>query len=381
MFHTNRARWFSLLLFGLWPSGFTTAEAQQITLTPSQTEGPYYGPNTPAKPDFRPDVEATTPANWPDLFVTGRVYNQYGIPQAGAKIDLWHADASGAYDESSVLPVTPPVTYTLRGYVTTDGDGDYSWATIVPGLYPGRTRHIHFKVFETTSSAAAVTSQLYFPTPYDTDADFDGAGDITNAATLARDGIYRSTTSLLLDVLNQPSTDGYYQASYDFVISTSDPAPNGQDLTGDGTINVTDLERLQKGIREFWPAPSLNLDGNGVTDSADITTWLTRVALAQGLTQAFARGDANLDGQFDSADLVRVFQPGEYEDATTGNSGWSEGDWNGDGDFGTPDLLLAFQEGRYASNTFATTVPEPTASASLVAILLWACRRSRRATS
>ena len=58
-------------------------------------------------------------------------------------------------------------------------------------------------------------------------------------------------------------------------------------------------------------------------------------------------GDSNLDLRFDSSDLVRIFQAGEYEDATDGNSTWEEGDWNGDGDFNSADLVLAFQDGGY----------------------------------
>jgi hypothetical protein len=60
-------------------------------------------------------------------------------------------------------------------------------------------------------------------------------------------------------------------------------------------------------------------------------------------------GDANLDGGFDSQDLVRVFQTGEYEDGTLGNSSWAEGDWNGDGEFDSRDLVRAFQAGSYRS--------------------------------
>ena len=60
-------------------------------------------------------------------------------------------------------------------------------------------------------------------------------------------------------------------------------------------------------------------------------------------------GDANLDLRFDSSDLVRVFQAGEYEDATPGNSTWEEGDWNADGEFNTADLVLAFQDGGYVA--------------------------------
>ena len=58
-------------------------------------------------------------------------------------------------------------------------------------------------------------------------------------------------------------------------------------------------------------------------------------------------GDANLDGVFNSSDLVSIFQAGEYEDESTNNSNWNEGDWNGDGEFDSSDLILAFQAGKF----------------------------------
>ena len=54
-------------------------------------------------------------------------------------------------------------------------------------------------------------------------------------------------------------------------------------------------------------------------------------------------GDSNLDGRFDSNDLIAVFQAGEFEDDIANNSVWEDGDWNGDGDFDSSDLVLAFQ--------------------------------------
>jgi hypothetical protein len=55
------------------------------------------------------------------------------------------------------------------------------------------------------------------------------------------------------------------------------------------------------------------------------------------LTQTWI-GDANLDGEFNSSDLLHVFQTGQYEDVENGNSNWSTGDWNTDGDFASADL-------------------------------------------
>jgi hypothetical protein len=64
-------------------------------------------------------------------------------------------------------------------------------------------------------------------------------------------------------------------------------------------------------------------------------------------------GDANLDGKFNSSDLVLVFQTGKYENTAAGIPGWQDGDWNGDGLFGTSDLVFAFQQGTYIAAAIA----------------------------
>lgn len=64
-------------------------------------------------------------------------------------------------------------------------------------------------------------------------------------------------------------------------------------------------------------------------------------------------GDVNGDTIFNSADLVALFQRGEYEDDLMGNSTWADGDWTGDREFTTSDLVLALQLGNYQSNRLA----------------------------
>ena len=49
----------------------------------------------------------------------------------------------------------------LRGHQFADGRGRFGLRTIVPGLYPGRTRHIHVKVQR--PHGRVLTTQLYFP--------------------------------------------------------------------------------------------------------------------------------------------------------------------------------------------------------------------------
>jgi hypothetical protein len=79
-------------------------------------------------------------------------------------------------------------------------------------------------------------------------------------------------------------------------------------------------------------------------------------------------GDSNLDGQFNSGDLVIVFQAGQYEDTVQGNSSWVTGDWNGDKEFSSGDLVVAFQDGGFEAGPrpAAVAVPEPSALALML---------------
>jgi hypothetical protein len=80
---------------------------------------------------------------------------------------------------------------------------------------------------------------------------------------------------------------------------------------------------------------------------------------------------------------VQVFQRGEYEDATSGNSTWEDGDWNGDGDFNSGDFVTAFQGGGFEVGPRAAAavaaVPEPNTIALLLLAIPIAARIRRRA--
>jgi hypothetical protein len=62
----------------------------------------------------------------------------------------------------------------------------------------------------------------------------------------------------------------------------------------------------------------------------------------------FVAGDVNLDGLFDSKDLVALMALGEYEDDLVGNSHHLSGDFNGDGEFDSADLVEALALGWYS---------------------------------
>jgi hypothetical protein len=112
-----------------------------------------------------------------------------------------------------------------------------------------------------------------------------------------------------------------------------------------------------------------------VVDRSDLTHWVTDLA------HAFF-GDANLDGEFHSGDLVSVFDSGQYEDAIPENSTWATGDWDADGDFTSHDLVVAFQEGGYERglrvNALVATEPitcSPLAICFVGSVGLWRWRR------
>lgn len=123
--------------------------------TPAQTEGPYYTPNTPERTSF---LEAGMPGT--KLVVSGLVLSTACQPVAQALLDFWHCDAAGVYDNEG---------YKLRGHQFTDDQGRYTLETILPGVYPGRTRHIHVKV--QAPNQPILTTQMYFPNEPDNNRD------------------------------------------------------------------------------------------------------------------------------------------------------------------------------------------------------------------
>lgn len=110
------------------------------------------------------------------------------------------------------------------------------------------------------------------------------------------------------------------------------------DLSGDSVVDLLDLNLLASGIRTA--SRTTDLTGDRISDPRDVI-YLVHEVLESSI------GDANLDSRFDSADLITIFQAGQFEDAIAGNSTWSQGDWDGDGDFTTSDLVFAFQMGGY----------------------------------
>ncbi len=115
--------------------------------TPEVTQGPFFKPRSPLRRSLLEN--ATGGAR---IVLTGGVFSGHCRPVAGALLDFWHADADGIYDN---------VGFKLRGHQFADDKGRYRLETVVPGLYPGRTRHFHVKV--QAPHGRILTTQLFFP--------------------------------------------------------------------------------------------------------------------------------------------------------------------------------------------------------------------------
>lgn len=148
-------------------------------VTPRQTEGPFFTPKSPERKSLLEKPGAT-----PRFMLTGTVLSAQCKAVPNALLDFWHCDADGEYDNRG---------FRYRGHQHADAQGRYRLETIVPGEYPGRTRHIHVKV--QAPGGRVLTTQLYFP------------GNAGNR----RDGLYRPELEV--------KKSGAEEASFDFVVA------------------------------------------------------------------------------------------------------------------------------------------------------------------
>jgi protocatechuate 3,4-dioxygenase beta subunit len=131
-------------------SSVTFPEADSCTLTPEETEGPYYFDVDSIRSDIREGRPGTP------LRLAMRVRDASCKPIQNAVVDIWHCDAGGEY---SGFGRSDDMTF-LRGAQVTNADGVVEFQTIYPGWYQGRATHIHFKVH--LNKTTVLTSQVYF---------------------------------------------------------------------------------------------------------------------------------------------------------------------------------------------------------------------------
>ena len=170
-------------------------DTSSCTLTPQQTEGPYYFDVDKIRSDIREDREGTR------LRLAVRVRDADCEPLKDAVVDIWHCDAGGVYSGFE----SGEGEEFLRGAQVTNADGIAEFTTLYPGWYQGRTVHIHAKVHLDRSTV--LTTQFYFDDDVSTAVFKDepyasrGERDQFNDS----DGIYSEATLLKLS----EESDGY----------------------------------------------------------------------------------------------------------------------------------------------------------------------------
>lgn len=124
------------------------------------------------------------------------------------------------------------------------------------------------------------------------------------------------------------------------------------DYDGSGKLDLPDVNELSMAIGKGSTDKKYDVSGNATVGGEDLEQWV------KVLKKTWV-GDANLDGFFNSADFIAVFQVGKFE--VNADANWSEGDWNGDARFSSGDFVAAFQDGGFEAGArpAVSAVPEP----------------------
>ena len=172
----SRRRFFGGLGAGAVLFTVQGAFAEELVLTPKQTEGPFYPDKLPLDTDNDLLIinDGITPAVGEITHLTGRILDQRGDPIRNALVEIWQVDNNGVYLHTADTHALREKHFQGFGRFLTGSTGEYYFRTIKPTLYPGRTRHIHFGV--KMKGREKWTTQCYVK------------GEPQNA----RDGIYNS---------------------------------------------------------------------------------------------------------------------------------------------------------------------------------------------
>jgi len=145
----NRRRFLSRLAMGAVLFAAPGAFAEALTLTPQQTEGPFYPTRLPLDTDNDLLIlnDSLTPAVGEVTWLSGRILDAKGEPIRNAVVEIWQCDANGVYLHTGSANGTKRDSH-FQGFgrFLTGSTGEYLFRTIKPVPYPGRTPHIHYKV-------------------------------------------------------------------------------------------------------------------------------------------------------------------------------------------------------------------------------------------
>lgn len=205
----------ALVAAGFWVPG---ALADELTKTPSATEGPFYPDKLPLDTDNDLIVinDALTSAIGTIAHFGGKILDAKGNPINNAVIEIWQCDNNGAYLHSGTdNKAKQDSNFQGFGRFVTGSTGEYYFRTIKPVPYPGRTPHIHVKIKK--GGKELLTTQCY----------------IEGHAGNARDGIFRGLGSEKLQKASSAdfaamknSKIGAVAAKFDIVLGVTPEIPD-----------------------------------------------------------------------------------------------------------------------------------------------------------
>ena len=155
---TSRRSFFAMFGLIILPS-FSLGE---IIRTPMQAEGPFYPDSLPEDTDndLVKNGYSTIEAGGKILNLMGSLINSDSKPIKGMTVEIWQTDMNGGYRHmGSFGSKMRDDQFQGFGRSITDKNGHFSFRTIIPVEYPGRTPHIHLKLLN--ESENVLTTQLY----------------------------------------------------------------------------------------------------------------------------------------------------------------------------------------------------------------------------
>ena len=158
-------------LMALPVSGLATIEIP----TPSASEGPFYPTSGMRFDDIDNDLVKiegeVEQAGGEVVKLAGRVLDSEGKPIAGARVEIWQCDVKGRYLHRGDYGLSSrDQAFQGFGYDLSSVDGSYSFRTIKPVPYAGRTPHIHVKVL--VDNRERLTTQFYLSDHPDNENDW-----------------------------------------------------------------------------------------------------------------------------------------------------------------------------------------------------------------
>lgn len=222
--------------------------SSQCLPTGSDIEGPYYVADAPLTDSI---IAPVLQSNAQKIWVRGTVYF-FGceVPVPNPVLDIWHTDELGEYSNVE----GNPDDFAYRARVQGHPDGTYRYHSVWPGLYPGRPRHTHFKVW--VNDTLKLTSQMYF------------AGDPLNASD---PWASNAEPNRVVELDTLPNGD--LEAHFDIYIidspwtSVEDPDKE-QNLSFTVFPNPVDPSRLVR-LPEVMTVTVIDLTGRLVMDRQD----------------------------------------------------------------------------------------------------------------